>query len=424
MKKMVFPALAILCSLGLAACSSSSSGGSANKVDKQEYEILKSEVTDLNSTLSELESTLQKLQNRLASSQSASKSEIEKLEAKLAEAKGNEAKTAELVAELDAQLKNAIQAATVAGDQKLAEALAKSQEEVNAIKKQAEEAAKKANDATNDAQKAKEEAEKAQAEAEKAKNDAAKTQEELNKAKEEAAAVEARTPISDKIFGGASGKMSAANGKLSGGIVVKEQDGTISSIDAPDTREGISYITVVDDFGRTVDVGIDAVYTGWKSNLGGASRWDHSGATVRYGVYSDDRTGKAYIYSQGQATELDKMPKQGEFTYLGNAGQAGYRYGSWSADTASAYAKVNFADKTAHIEVNTEFAAIQNDRSVNTRVTPYTFDSKITENSISGVANEDKDVKMQGGFFGNEAKYLSGIYQSDQVQGVFGVTQQ
>ncbi|HHW7508181.1 TPA: transferrin-binding protein-like solute binding protein [Mannheimia haemolytica] len=424
MKKIVLPALAILCSLGLAACSSSSSGGSANKVDKQEYEILKSEVTDLNSTLSELESTLQKLQNRLASSQSASKSEIEKLEAKLAEAKGNEAKTAELVAELDAQLKNAIQAATVAGDQKLAEALAKSQEEVNAIKKQAEEAAKKANEATNDAQKAKEEAEKAQAEAEKAKNDAAKTQEELNKAKEEAAAVEARTPVSDKIFGGSSGKMVAVSGKLSGGVLVKDQDGKVLSIDAPDTREGISYITVVDDRGQTVDVGIDAVYTGWKSNLGGASRWDHSGAKVRYGVYSEDRTGKGYVYSQGQATELANMPKQGEFTYLGNVGQAVFKYGSWDADTASAYAQINFADKTARIELNTELAATKNDRSVNTRVTPYTFDGKITENSIAGVANEDKEVKMQAGFFGEDAKYLSGIYQSDKVQGVFGVTKQ
>lgn len=424
MKKIMLPAFAILCALGISACSSSSSSGSSNKVDKQEYETLKSEVTDLNSTLSDLESTLRNLQSKLASSQSASKTEIAQLEAKLAAAKGNEAKTAELVAQLDEQLKSAIKSATDAGDAKLAEALEKSKQEVDTIKQQAEEAKKKADEAISNAQKAKEDAEKAQSEAEKAKTEATKTQEELNKAKEEVVSIEARTPISDKIFGGSSGKMVAANGKLSGAVLVKEESGAISSIDSPDTREGISYITVVDDRGQTVDVGIDAVYTGWKSNLGGASRWDHSGATVRYGVYSEDRTGKGYIYSQGQATELANMPKQGEFTYLGNVGQAGFKYGSWSADTASAYAQINFADKTAHIELNTELAATKNDRSVNTRVTPYTFDGKITENSIAGVANEDQEVKMQAGFFGEEAKYLSGVYKSDQVQGVFGVTKQ
>ncbi|MEG9533545.1 transferrin-binding protein-like solute binding protein [Mannheimia indoligenes] len=411
MKKIILSTFAVLCALGMSACSSSSSsGGSNNKVDKQEYEILKSEVTDLNSTLSDLQSTLQRLQNKLASSQSASKSEIEKLETQLAEAKGNEAKTAELVQQLDEQLKNAIKAATESGDARLAEALAKSQEEVAAIKKQADDAAKKANDAINNAQKAQE--------------DAAKAQEDLNKAKADLEEAKSRAPISDKIFGGSSGKMTAASGKLSGGVLVKDKDGTVSSIDAPDTREGISYITVIDDRGSAVDVGIDAVYTGWRNNLGGASRWDHSGATVRYGVYHHEGTEKGYVYSQGKATEVSNMPKEGIFTYLGNVGQVSHKYGSWGADSGSAYAKVNFADKTVRVELNTEFAATQNDRSVNAKVDAYTFDSKITENSISGVANENKEVKMQAGFFGDDAKYLSGIYQSDKVQGVFGVTKQ
>ncbi|MEG9498767.1 transferrin-binding protein-like solute binding protein [Mannheimia indoligenes] len=404
MKKIILSTFAVLCVLGMSACSSSSSSGSSNnKVDKQDYEILKSEVTDLNSTLSDLQTTLQRLQNRLASSQSASKSEIEKLEAQLAEAKGNEAKTAELVQQLDEQLKNAIKAATESGDARLAEALAKSQEEVAAIKKQADDAAKKANDAINNAQKA---------------------QEDLNKAKADLEEAKSRAPISDKIFGGASGKMTAASGKLSGGVLVKDKDGTVSSIDAPDTREGISYITVIDDRGNAVDVGIDSAHGGWKRNLGGSSLFDHSGAIVRYGVYNSSETEKGYIYSQGQATEIDKMPREGEFTYLGTVGQASYQYGSWSADSGSAYAKVNFADKTARVELNTEFAAAQNGRTASTRVEAYTFDSKITENSISGVANENKEVKMQAGFFGDDAKYLSGIYQSDKVQGVFGVTKQ
>lgn len=408
MKKIILPTFAVLCALGMSACSSSSSGGSSNnKVDKQEYEILKSEVTDLNSTLSDLQSTLQRLQNRLASSQSVSKSEIEKLEAQLAEAKGNEAKTAELVQQLDEQLKNAIKAATESGDARLAEALAKSQEEVAAIKKQADEAAKKANDAINNAQKAQE--------------DAAKAQEDLNKAKADLEEAKSRAPISDKIFGGASGKMTAASGKLSGGVLVKDKNGTVSSIDAPDTRQGISYITVIDDTGRTVDVGIDAGRGGWKRNLGG-TLFDHSAAVVRYGVYNAESTGKGYIYSQGQATEIDKMPREGEFTYLGTVGQASYQYGSWGADNGYAYAKVNFADKTARVELNTEFAATQNGRTASPRVEAYTFDSKITENSISGVANENQNVKMQAGFFGNDAKYLSGIYQSDKIQGVFGLT--
>ncbi|MEG9530371.1 transferrin-binding protein-like solute binding protein [Mannheimia indoligenes] len=410
MKKIILSTFAVLCALGMSACSSSSSsGGSNNKVDKQEYEILKSEVTDLNSTLSDLQSTLQRLQNKLASSQSASKSEIEKLETQLAEAKGNEAKTAELVQQLDEQLKNAIKAATESGDARLAEALAKSQEEVAAIKKQADDAAKKANDAINNAQKAQE--------------DAAKAQEDLNKAKADLEEAKSRAPISDKIFGGSSGKMTAASGKLSGGVLVKDKDGTVSSIDAPDTREGISYITVIDDRGNAVDVGIDSARGGWKRNLGGSSLFDHSGAIVRYGVYNSSETEKGYIYSQGQATEIDKMPREGIFTYLGYVGQVSHKYG-WGADSGSAYAKVNFADKTVRVELNTEFAATQNDRSVNAEVDAYTFDSKITENSISGVANENKEVKMQAGFFGDDAKYLSGIYQSDKVQGVFGVTKQ
>lgn len=410
MKKIIFSSVAILYALGLAACSSSSSGGNSNKVDKVDYDELKTEVTHLNSTLSDLQSTLQRLQNRLTSSQSESKAEIEKLEAKLAEARGNDAKTSEIIAQLDEQLKNAIKIAAESGDAKLAEALRKSQEEVTEIKKQADEAAKKAAEATKNAEKAKEDIEK--------------TKEELNKAKEESAAITARTPISDKIFGGSSGKMEASKGKLSGGILVKEQDGSISSIAAPDTREGISYITVVDDRGQSVDVGIDSVYTGWKRSLGGASAWDHSGATVRYGVYSHDATNKGYIYVQGIETKLDNMPNQGEFTYLGSVGQAGFNYGSWTADRGPAYAKVNFADKTAHLELNTDLAAAQNGSAVNSKVTAYTFDGKITENSIAGVANESKDVKMQAGFFGDDAKYLSGIYQSDKVQGVFGTTKQ
>lgn len=410
MKKIMFSSVAILCVLGLSACSSSSSGGNSNKVDKVDYDELKTEVTSLNSTISELQNTLQRLQNRLASSQSASKTEIEKLEAKLAEARGNEEKISEIIAQLDEQLKNAIKAAAESGDTKLAEALKKSQEEVDAIKKQADEAAKKADEATKNAEKAKEDAEKAK--------------DELNKTKEEAAAVAARTPISDKIFGGSSGKMVASKGKLSGGVLVKEQDGTISSIAAPDTREGVSYITVIDDRGQAVDVGIDTVYTGWKRSLGGASAWDHTGAVVRYGVYSHDATNKGYLYVQGTETKLDDMPKQGEFTYLGSVGQASFSYGSWGADRGPAYAKVNFADKTARLELNTDLAAAQNGSSVNSKVTAYTFDGRVTENSIAGVANENKDVKMQAGFFGDDAKYLSGIYQSDTVQGVFGTTKQ
>lgn len=424
MKKMMLPTVAILCALGLAACSSNSSSGGSNKVDKVEYEALKNEVTHLNSTLSGLEATLQRLQNSLASSQSASKSEIDKLEAKLAEARGNEAKTAELVSQLDEQLKNAIKAATEAGDAKLAEALRKSQEEVDAIKKQADDAAKKAAEAGDEAKKAQEDAEKAKADAEKAKDDAAKAQSELDKAKEEAAAAAARTPISDRIFGGASGKMVAPKGKLSGAVLVTTKDGTVSSIDAPDTREGLSYITVTDSRGRTVDVALDASYVGWRGNLGGASAWDHSGAIVRYGVYEEASTGNGYVYVQGEATALDKIPTQGEFTYLGSVAQAAHKSWGWSADRGPAYATVNFADKNAHIELNTAEAASKNGNSVRDSVKAYTFDSKITANSVAGVANEDSNVKMQAGFFGDEAKYLSGVYQSDKVQGVFGVTKQ
>lgn len=452
MKKIMFSSIAIICTLGISACSSSSSGGNSNKVDKVDYDELKTEVTSLNTTLYELQNTLQRLQNRLSSTQLASKAEIEKLEAKLAEAKGNEAKTAEIISLLDEQLKNTIKAVTESGDAKLAEVLKKSQAEVAAIKKQADEAAKKANEATENAEKAKSEVEKSQEDvakanenvekakedvvkakedaakanenAEKAKEEAKKAQDELNKTKEEAASIAARTPISDQIFGGSSGKMVASKGKLSGGVLVKEQDDAISSIAAPDTREGVSYITVIDDRGQAVDVGIDAVYTGWKRSLGGASAWDHTGAVVRYGVYSHDATNKGYLYVQGTETKLDNMPKQGEFTYLGSVGQAGFNYGSWGADQAPAYAKVNFADKIARIELNSELAAKENNRSVNSKVTSYTFDGKITENSIAGVANENKDVKMQAGFFGDDAKYLSGIYQSDTVQGVFGTTKQ
>ncbi|EXI62641.1 hypothetical protein MHD_09710 [Mannheimia granulomatis] len=403
MKKTIFSSAVILFTLGISACSSSSSGGSSNKVDKVEYDELKTEVTHLNSTLSDLQNTLKGLQNRLTSSQSESKSEIEKLAAKLAEARGNEAKISEIIAQLDKQLKNAIKSATESGDAKLADALRKSQEEFEEIKKQADEATKNA---------------------EKAREDAEKAKEELNKAKEASSAVAERTPISERIFGGSSGKMEAPKGKLSGGVLVKEQDGSISSITAPDTREGISYITVVDDRGQSVDVGIDSVYTGWKRSLGGASAWDHSGAVVRYGVYSHDSTNKGYIYVQGQETKIDDMPRQGEFTYLGSMGQAAFSYGSWNADRAPAYAKVNFADKTARLELNTDLAAAQNGSAVNSKVTAYTFDSKITENSIAGVANESQEVKMQAGFFGDDAKYLSGIYQSDKVHGVFGTTKQ
>lgn len=373
MKKIVFSTLVIACSVAISACSSTSSNNGSNKVDKTEYTQLQSEVTSLRKAVSEL-------QTQLSQSKSTNQATI---------------------AQLQSNLEKAIIAAVNAGDVSSKKALEDLKNQLNQAQKNADKAA--------------EEAKKAQTE--------------LDKTKLDKQLITDLTPISKNIFGGETGLMTTEKGKVAGAVLSRENGSNNFLSSKPETRQGLTYISVLDKNGSIVDVAVENSRSGFNKYLGGDEDELTGGIyneEVRYGIYNYDDTGSQHIYVQGSPTDVAQIPTSGVIEYKGNVGHLT----EGKVIQGNSYASVDFLNKVVTIEMNTSKTTMYP-----SEMPQLAFQGKLTNNTIA--ATNPENVKLQAGFFGENAKYLSGIYKYDaeknangsykdsnkkDFQGVFGLT--
>ena len=283
-------------------------------------------------------------------------------------------------------------------------------QKITEANKKAEEAAKKAEAAIKTAK-----ANSEQTEAEKkAAEEAQKAAEERLKQLENLQANEkARIPLSDKVFGGISGEMTDA---ISGGTLVGEQNIANRTL-AHDIRD----LTIIDESGKLVDINI-------LRRAGDMDQWTYEEYDDQYnlrkeeqailsnsnlessafGTYVDRLTGNQYFYAQGKPTAMAQIPTVGKAEYKGGAvyKKDGERnYSEISEMTATA----DFANKVIDINIAQKANAVPG----------MNFGGKITGNSFAGEVN---GIKTQGGFFGENAKEMTGLYtnEADQSRGAFG----
>ena len=283
-------------------------------------------------------------------------------------------------------------------------------QKITEANKKAEEAAKKAEAAIKTAK-----ANSEQTEAEKkAAEEAQKAAEERLKQLENLQANEkARIPLSDKVFGGISGEMTDA---ISGGTLVGEQNIANRTL-AHDIRD----LTIIDESGKLVDITIlrragdmdPCTYEAYDDQY----NFRKEGQTIlsnsnlessAFGTYVDRLTGNQYFYAQGKPTAMAQIPTVGKAEYKGGAvyKKDGERnYSEISEMTATA----DFANKVIDLNIAQKANAVP---SMN-------FGGKITGNSFAGEVN---GIKTQGGFFGENAKEMTGLYtnEADQSRGAFG----
>ena len=283
-------------------------------------------------------------------------------------------------------------------------------QKITEANKKAEEAAKKAEVAIKTAK-----ANSEQTEAEKkAAEEAQKAAEERLKQLENLQANEkARIPLSDKVFGGISGEMTDA---ISGGTLVGEQNIANRTL----TRD-IRDLTIIDESGKLVDITIlrraddmdpwtyEAYDDQYNLRKEGQTILSNSNLeSSAFGTYVDRLTGNQYFYAQGKPTAMAQIPTVGKAEYKGGAvyKKDGERnYSEISEMTATA----DFANKVIDINIAQKANVVP---SMN-------FGGKITGNSFAGEVN---GIKTQGGFFGENAKEMTGLYtnEADQSRGAFG----
>lgn len=283
-------------------------------------------------------------------------------------------------------------------------------QKITEANKKAEEAAKKAEAAIKTAK-----ANSEQTEAEKkAAEEAQKAAEERLKQLENLQANEkARIPLSDKVFGGISGEMTDA---ISGGTLVGEQNIANRTL----TRD-IRDLAIIDESGKLVDINIlrraddmdpwtyEAYDDQYNLRKEGQTILSNSNLeSSAFGTYVDRLTGNQYFYAQGKPTAIAQIPTVGKAEYKGGAvyKKDGERnYSEISEMTATA----DFANKVIDINIAQKANAVP---SMN-------FGGKITGNSFAGEVN---GIKTQGGFFGENAKEMTGLYtnEADQSRGAFG----
>lgn len=223
----------------------------------------------------------------------------------------------------------------------------------------------------------------------------------------------ARIPLSDKIFGGISGDMKDV---ISGGVLTGEEN----EANRPLTRD-IRDLTIIDESGKLVDINI-------LRRAGDIDPWTYEeyddlynlrkeGQTIlsnsnlqssAFGTYVDKLTGNQYFYAQGLPTTVAQIPTTGLVEYKGGAvykkdGNQNY------SEISEMKATADFANKVIDINITEKANAVPG----------MNFGGKITGNSFAGEVN---GIKTQGGFFGENAKEMTGLFtnEADQSRGAFG----
>ena len=348
MNKLQPSIIALSCIMALSACSSSSKGGTDNSEQIRQTEI------ELNQKIAEAN---KKAEAAVKKAEEAAKANSQKTEAE----------------------KNAAQ-----------EAL-----------KKAEEAAKAAQANSQKTESEKNAAQEAQKEAEKR----------LKQLETLQANEKSRIPLSDKIFGGASGEMKDT---ISGGTINLAKN-ELNSVLTADIRD----LTIRDNDGKLVDISVFR-----RANINIDDEYDEEyrdpyhmvkeGNSIlsnsdfkssAFGTYFHNLTDKQYFYAQGNPTALAQIPTAGKVEYDGGAA---YKKDGDDSQRTGMTATADFANKV--IDINIKKSRFVPDMK---------FGGKITGNSFAGEVN---GIKTQGGFFGENAQEMGGLFinEADQSRGAFG----
>jgi raw score 8.23 len=202
---------------------------------------------------------------------------------------------------------------------------------------------------------------------------------------------------------------------ISGGVLI----GKGNNINRPQARD-IQHLAVIDNkSGKVRDVEIFREADGedeWgierhdRYNLRKEGQSILSNSNFKasaFGTYSDYLIDQ-YFFAQGNPTTLAQIPTAGKVEYNGGAV---YRkdgdefYNEISEMTATA----DFAKKVIDINIKENPNAVPE----------MNFGGKITGNSFAGEVN---GIKTQGGFFGENAQEMGGLFtnEADQSRGAFG----
>ena len=186
-------------------------------------------------------------------------------------------------------------------------------------------------------------------------------------------------------------------------------------------RQAAHYLTIIDESGKLVDINI-------LRRAGDIDPWTYEeyddlynlrkeGQTIlsnsnlqssAFGTYVDKLTGNQYFYAQGLPTAVTQIPTTGLAEYKGGAvykkdGNQNY------SEISEMKATADFANKVIDINIMEKANAVPG----------MNFGGKITGNSFAGEVN---GIKTQGGFFGENAQEMTGLFtnEADQSRGAFG----
>ena len=453
MNKLQPSIIALSCIMALSACSSSSKGGTDNSEQIRQTEIeLNQKIAEANK---KAEDAVKKAEeaakaNSQKQTESGKKAEeatqTEKPQSQQTDTEKSTAQETLKKAEEAAKAAQANNQKTEAEKNAAQEALKKAEEAAKAAqassqkteteKKAAQEALKKAEEAAQAAQaksqkteaeknaaqealkKAEEAAKAAQANSQKTeseKNAAQEAQKEAEKRLKQLETLQAneksRIPLSDKIFGGASGEMTET---ISGGTLVGKQNSPARLL----TRD-IRDLAIIDENGRIVDINIlrragemdPESYEAYDDpyNLRKEGQTILSNDNFKFsafGTYVDNLTGNQYFFAQGLPTAVAQIPTTGIAEYKGGAV---YKKDNANSERSEMKASADFADKVIDINIMKKTNAVPE----------MHFSGKITANSFAGEVN---GIKTQGGFFGENAQEMGGLFtnEADQSRGAFG----
>ena len=424
MNKLQPSIIALSCIMALSACSSSSKGGTDNSEQIRQTEIeLNQKIAEANK---KAEAAVKKAEEAAkANSQKQTESDkkaeeatqTEKPQSQQPDTEKNVAQEALKKAEEDAKAALANNQKTEAEKNAAQEALKKAEEAAKAAQASSQKTEAEKNAAQEALKKAEEAAKAAQANSQKTeseKNAAQEAQKEAEKRLKQLETLQAneksRIPLSDKIFGGASGEMTET---ISGGTLVGKQNSPARLL----TRD-IRDLAIIDENGRIVDINIlrraggidewgDEVYDPYNLRKDGQTILSNDNfKSSAFGTYVDNLTGNQYFFAQGLPTAVAQIPTTGIAEYKGGAV---YKKDNANSERSEMKASADFANKVIDINIMKKTNAVPE----------MHFGGKITANSFAGEVN---GIKTQGGFFGENAQEMGGLFtnEADQSRGAFG----
>ena len=426
MNKLQPSIIALSCIMALSACSSSSKGGTDNSEQIRQTEIeLNQKIAEANK---KAEAAVKKAEEAAkANSQKQTESDkkaeeatqTEKPQSQQTDTEKNAAQEALKKAEEAAKAALANNQKTEAEKNAAQEALKKAEEAAKAAqastqkteaeKKAAQEALKKAEEAAKAAQANSQKTESEKNAAQEAQKEAEKRLKQLETLQ---ADEKARIPLSDKVFGGASGEMKDT---ISGGTINLAKNELNSAL-TNDIRD----LAIRDKDGRFVYISVVRTANidptgGWDDEYRDPYHMVKEGKSIlsnsdfkssAFGTYFHDLTDNQYFYAQGNPTALAQIPTAGKVEYDGGAA---YKKDGDDSQRTGMTATADFANKVIDINI----------KEKGTFVPDMKFGGKITGNSFAGEVN---GIKTQGGFFGENAREMTGLFtnEADKSRGAFG----